>query len=229
MNNEELKRTLENHMHWLKQDCKGWENMYANLCYANLRYANLSGADLCGADLYGADLCGADLYGANLRATVLHNANLCGANLCGANLCGADLCGANLRATVLHNANLYDANLRGAIYLPYIPLACPETGSFIAYKKASKFIVKLKIPADAKRSSATTRKCRCNKAIVLEIQNLDGSKTSISEIASNYDDTFIYKIGETVTVMNFDDNRWKECSTGIHFFINRQDAVNYIF
>ena len=199
MNNEELKRTLENHMHWLKQDCKGWENMYANLCYANLRYANLSGADLCGADLYGADLCGADLYGANLRATVLHN------------------------------ANLYDANLRGAIYLPYIPLACPETGSFIAYKKASKFIVKLKIPADAKRSSATTRKCRCNKAIVLEIQNLDGSKTSISEIASNYDDTFIYKIGETVTVMNFDDNRWKECSTGIHFFINRQDAVNYIF
>ena len=31
-----------------------------------------------------------------------------------------------------------------------------------------------------------------------------------------------------VSVNDFDTNRWKECSTGIHFFMTREEAVEYI-
>ena len=150
-------------------------------------------------------------------------ANLYGANLGGANLGGADLYGANL-----YGANLYGANLDGAENIPFIPFACPDTGSFIAYKKAGGYIVKLQIPEDAKRLSATSRKCRCDRAQVLEIQNLDGTTADLTEIRSNYDKNFIYEVGKTVSVDIFDENRWNECSTGIHFFINRQEAVEYL-
>lgn len=36
-----------------------------------------------------------------------------------------------------------------------------------------------------------------------------------------------YHVGEIVRVDNFDDNRWRECSTGIHFFMTRDEAVRY--
>ena len=63
--------------------------------------------------------------------------------------------------------------------------------------------------------------------MVLDIQNLDGSKSNLSEIASSRNANFVYKIGEMVEVYDFDENRWNECSTGIHFFINRELAKQY--
>ena len=154
-------------------------------------------------------------------------ANLRGANLRGANLRGADLRGADLRGANLRGANLYGANLYGAKNIPFIPYACPDFGMFIGFKKASGHIVVLEIPEDARRLSATGRKCRCDKAKVLEIQNIDGSKADINSVASDRDSDFIYCVGETVSVPDFDEDRWNECSTGIHFFINRQEAVDY--
>ena len=81
--------------------------------------------------------------------------------------------------------------------------------------------------SNAKRSSATCRKCRCDKARVLAIETVDGAKADIEEISSNYDKTFIYRVGEVVTVDDFDDDRWNECAPGIHFFITREEAVRY--
>ena len=217
-------------------------NLYgANLYGANLRSANLRGANLYGADLRIANLRGANLYGAdlriaNLRDADLRDADLCNANLYGANLYGADLRSANLRGANLRSADLRDVDLRNAkiadevkwdMYTTFYPLQCPETGSFIGYKKASGHIVELEICADAKRSSATSRKCRCSKAKVLGITNLGGSASGLSEIGSDYNKNFIYRIGETVEVPDFDDNRWNECATGIHFFITREEAVKY--
>ena len=49
----------------------------------------------------------------------------------------------------------------------------------------------------------------------------------MTEVNSNYDSRFVYRIGETVEVPNFDDDRWNECAPGIHFFITRQEAVEY--
>ena len=182
MTREKLSTILENHKHWINEDCEGWENMKANLRVA---------------DLYGADLRGADL----------RYANLCDANLCCANLCGADL--------------------RGAKNLPFIPYVCPDTGSFIGYKKASNMIIKLEITEDAKRVSATSRKCRCNKAKVLGIYDYNHNLLEDKEVASDRDKDFIYLVGEVAEVKDFDEDRWNECSTGIHFFINFEEAVRY--
>ena len=106
-------------------------------------------------------------------------------------------------------------------------MACPETGSYIAYKKASGLIVVLRILEDSLRSSATGRKCRTNKAEVLRIESLDGHEVDVSEVKSSHDNNFIYRPGEVVSVDNFDTDRWNECAPGIHHFINRQEAVDY--
>ena len=124
-------------------------------------------------------------------------------------------------------ANLRGADLSEVKNAPYIPMICPEEGSFIGYKKASDKIVKLLIPENAKRSSATTRKCRCDRATVLAIYELDGSISNATEVASSRDSNFIYKINKEVVVDDFDEDRWNECSTGIHFFMQRHEAVEY--
>ena len=106
-------------------------------------------------------------------------------------------------------------------------MACPTDGSFVGWKKASEYIVKLQIPEDARRSSAGGEKCRCDKAFVIEIQNIDGTNADIETVCSDHDENFVYAVGATVEVSNFDDDRWNECAPGIHFFIDRRAAVEY--
>ena len=153
------------------------------------------------------------------------------ANLRYADLRSANLSYADLRSADLRYANLSYADLRYAKNVPFVPYACPDFGMFIGFKKAyyqsEPYIVVLEIPEDAKRLSATGRKCRCDKAKVLEIQNIDGSKVDVEFVCSQYDSSFKYKVGEIVSVDDFCENRWNECSQGIHFFINRQEAVDY--
>ena len=176
----------------------------------------------------------ANLFGANLRGADLRNADLRNAGLCRADLRCADLRDADLRCADLRNADLCDADLRCAsmdqmiwnIHTAFYPLQCPDSGSYIGYKKASGLVVELEIPADARRSSATSRKCRASKAKVLSITDINGNPAG-GQVKSNYDPNFVYAIGETVEVTDFDDNRWNECSTGIHHFITRAEAVIY--
>ena len=133
----------------------------------------------------------------------------------------ADLSGADLS-----EVDLSEADLSGAKNL-YLPITCPEEGEFIGFKKARGYIVKLKITEDAKRCSATGRKCRCSKAVVLSITKRDGSDSGVKEVASGYDGNFKYRVGETIEEPAFCDDRWIECAPGIHFFITRQEAVDY--
>ena len=146
---DELKTILELHKKWLAKQTDG---VRADLHKADLRWADLRWASLSEADLSEADLSGASLS-------------------------GADLSEADLSGAVLNWAVLSEADLSGAKGLP--PICCPEKGSFIGFKKCSGLlgdcIVELEIAEDALRSSATTRKCRCSKAKVLSITNLDGS------------------------------------------------------
>jgi len=147
-----------------------------------------------------------------------------------ANLSDADLSDADLSDADLSDADLSDADLSDAENVQY-PIVCPERGSFIGFKKAKSedfdpVIVELLILEDAKRSSATTRKCRCSKTKVLSITSLD-EKENYNKAMSNYAINFIYEVGKIVEVDDFDENRWNECSAGIHFFITRQEAVDY--
>ena len=169
----------------------------------------LNGMDGKRADLREADLRGVDLREADLRGANLREADLYGADLRGADLYGADLYGVDVKHT------------KG------IMMACPEEGSFIAFKKCrDDRIVKLEILADAKRSSATGRKCRCDKAKVLSISDINGFQ-EFNDAISKHDLSFVYKVGEIVSVEDFCDDRWNECASGIHFFITRQEAVEY--
>lgn len=178
--------------------------------------ACLRGADLRGADLRYADLRGADLFRANLRGANLRGACLCDANLYGACLLGADLRGANLSELTVAQTSIL-----------------PDEGDIIGWKKAlaldgAPIIVKLLIPSDAKRSNSTGRKCRANKARILDLQDRQGNSLPPDTTAySSFDPDFTYKKGETVHVEDFDTNRWNECAPGIHFFITRIEAVKY--
>ena len=175
---EKLNKVLDDHKHWICEDCDDWEHMKA--------------------DLSDVDLSGVDLSDANLRCADLRYANLSG------------------------------ADLRYAMNVPFIPYICPEKGSFIGYKKANSYIIELLITDDALRSSATSRICRCSKAKIVSITTLDGINDGTTEVRSNYDSNFIYKVGKIVEEPNFCEDRWRECAPGIHFFINRQEAVNYL-
>ena len=225
MDKQELKAILGKHLKWLRGEdggeranLSGADLFGADLFGANLSRANLSRADLFGANLFGANLSGADLFGANLSRANLSRANLSGANLSGADLFGADLFGAN--------------HIEKAKNLFY-PIACPEIGAFIGWKKArgknsrKECIVKLEITEDALRSSATGRKCRCSKATVLEVQDMNGNTLDQAAV-SDKDCNFSYIPGTVVSVPDFDENRWNECITGIHFYITREEAVRHI-
>ena len=157
----------------------------------------------------------ADLRGVNLRYAYLRN---------------ADLRDANLRNTDLDGADLGGADLSGAKYnecTAFLSFVCPEEGDFIAWKKVGSVIIKMRVPAEAKRSSSTTRKCRCEYAEVLELQNLDGTPYDDNKVVNNRYLETIYKVGEIVSSDSWDDDRWNECSHGIHFFITRDEALRY--
>ena len=130
-----------------------------------------------------------------------------------------------LEAAVKSHADLRDADLgdaknakRAIAYTRILP-----EGQIIGYKKGSKGeIIKLSIPADAKRSHAFGRKCRAEFADVLEISN--GEKSALN---GTHDKKIEYKVGERVTADKWDEDFRSECSHGIHFFITRIEAEDW--
>jgi hypothetical protein len=210
----------------------------ANLSRARLSRARLSWADLTWADLSGADLSGADLTWANLSGARLSRANLSGARLSGANLSRArlsrarltwaDLSGANLSGANLSGANLSGANLSRAKggELAAACLSIVHEGEMTGWKKcAGETLVKLRIPALAARSNATGRKCRAEFAEVLSIEDVSGKPIG-GHALSLYDRT-PYELGKTVRCHQWEPDRWRECAGGIHFFLTREEAVDY--
>ena len=132
----------------------------------------------------------------------------------------------SLRNANLRNADLNYADLSNAKNMPHIHMACPTDGTFVGWKKVKGHLIQLEIPADAERSSATTNKCRCDKAFVVSITNINNGE-SIDKIDNDEYAHTEYVVGEVVYPDSWDENRFNECSHGIHFFIDKQDAINY--
>ena len=222
---EELDEIIKKHQIWLIGDIDGTR-------------MHLEDYDLSGLDFAGMMLDDAILKGCNLR-----EADFGGACLVGVLFNKSDVTDAHFSSADVHNANFQEAIGTETTELMNIPMACPDTGSFIGWKKVEIYgengwvddygfckyaIAKLLIPEDALRSSGTGRKCRCNKAQVLAIEDYDGNPIECHvDARSSFDSTFKYPIGETVEEPNFDPNRFNVCSKGIHFFIDRQEAVRY--
>ena len=153
-----------------------------------------------------------------------------GADLSSANLSYADLRSADLRSADLRYADLRYAYLSYAKNLPFIPLACPSDGAFTGWKKVKEdgvsYLVELYILENARRSSATTNKCRCDKAKVISITRIDNGE-EVERVENSKHAITTYEVGCIVTPDSFDENRWNECSHGIYFFINKQEAIDY--
>ena len=128
---------------------------------------------------------------------------------------------------------------------------CPSEGSFVGWKVAMVFgrtsdkscefcLVRLKIPADSHRLRAfESKKCRCEFAEVAGIQLFDGSSLPDDTVAySMYEMTNFampslryrtnYRKGKTVFADGWVADRDIECGHGIHFFMNREDAISYV-
>lgn len=181
-------------------------------------------ADLCKNKLEYADFTDCDFTDADIQSTNFQDVCFIDVNFEHADANGADFRNASFDNCELENMQ-YDECTAG------FAMACPETGAFTAYKKARLYnsnncIVQLEVPADALRSSATTRKCRVSKAKVVAIYDMSGN--SIQKNAySNHAKNFVYRIGKMVEVKNFDKDRWHECAPGIHCFITKKEAELY--
>ena len=186
------------------------------------------------------DLHGRDFTNANLKQSTFTHANLCGADFRKCDLRSAYFRGADLRGVDFTDARLDNATLTDALIdettkgLP--KLECPKTGAFIAYKKVFEIgtdrtlIAKLLIPEHAKRTSATSRKCRASEALPIEFLFIHGLKSDVTKVHSWYDTDFIYELDKPVIPKEeFNEDRWNDCSSGIHFFMTFEDAVHYNF
>lgn len=208
----------------------------------DLRYADLSKLDI---DFVTFDHCnfeGANFYGSWIRARIIDssmkNTNLSKTKM-ECDFYKTDFYGAKTdpETSFYHSLLSYSINTYGL----GIPLACPSEGSFIAWKKCEgrknlkpfgDVIVKLLIPEHARRSSATTKKCRCDEAIVLDIQDYSGNSIANNVTAHSLflEDKIMYAVGKVIKPTKpFEENRFKECASGIHFFMDRDDAVDYVF
>ncbi len=246
MKSEDLKYILVSHVKWLNGE-DGGKRAYlrgtflrgANLEGADLRgaylgHAYLRGADLGDADLRDVDLGHADLRGADLGDAFLRDTNLRGAYLEGTNLRGASLRDADLRGAFLERANLRGAFLRGALLrgaslrdadlegakLPHFQI---PHGELVVWKKVQGKIVRLRIPKRARRTgSLVGRKCRAEYVVV---EWIEGGESVVSNGCGNGSAT--YTVGKTVYPDNYDPDPRVECSSGIHFFLTREEAEEW--
>ena len=201
-------------------DLSGWKLEHIDFSLSQFHRVCFDGADMQGCSLENAllDMC-------TFRGTCFHNANLKCAAMRYNDLTGADIEGADLMCAVLEHAKL-----DGIVYndeTKFFKMYCPEKGAFLGYKKCfNNRLVQLLIPEDAKRTSATMNSCRCSKAKVLTIKSFDYEE-EFDEALSLVDENFVYRKGEWVVVLDFDEDRWNDSTTGIHFWMTRAEALAY--
>lgn len=231
MTQEELNKIADKHQLFLQGEHRDWEKMRADLSNQSLKGLSLDGFNFLGALCKGTDFSNARISLTNFSYAEMEGAIFTNTKLDRAVFRYAELQNTEWKNCEAYQTDFYGAKLYGANNVPFIPLACPEEGSFIGWKKVrdkKDYIVKLKIPEDAKRSSATERKCRCSFAKVLGILDLNGNFADIKEIInSRYEPSIAYRVGEIVVPSFYSENRWEENAGGIYFFLDKQDAINY--
>lgn len=205
------------------------------IMHMDLRCADFSNIDFSWTDfedvcLDDADFTGANLSNARFSHISMQRVKLIGAKVCAANLRYCNLTGAHAEGADLENANFEFACMKHITSdekTRFFRMYCPAEGPFLGYKKCcNDRLVQLLIPADAKRVSATSRACRCNKAKVLTIKSFDYTQ-SYEEAWSLVDENFVYRKGQWVQADDFNEDRWMESTRGIHFWMTREEAKKY--
>lgn len=201
-------------------DASGKDFRGASLKGAVFQNTILDGADFSGADVENALFDGCSMAGADWTCANMRTASFRYCNMKGCRINGADLFGAVLEYACLDGV-ISDDDTK------WFRLYCPPKGAFLGYKKCvNDRLVQLLIPADALRTSATRPSCRCSKAKVLTIKSFDFSE-EFDEAWSLVDENFVYRKGEFVEVKDFNEDRWMDSTTGIHFWMTREEAMAY--
>jgi len=218
----------------------------AILCYADLSGADLWGAQMKGVDLFHANLELSDCYESDFSKAHFHNTILTGAHLdqanfnkavfvntkLDANLYWSNFAGAEFRGISVDSyTNLEGVNLFNVSFVHISPHSYYPTGRIISediygYKKCEdkeghSIIVKLKIPRGAIVFSINGRKCRTNQAEVISIEGADRAYSQFNHIS--------YYVGDKFFIYNFDCQYNVECGEGIHFFMTKKEAEQYLY
>lgn len=202
------------------EDLSDWDLSYMDFSLCIFKNVKFDGADMSHGMVRNALFDHCSLRGVNFEKSDLQSAAMRFNDLTGANIKGA-----NLFAAVLEHAKLDD--IIHDDETKFFKLYCPEEGAFLGYKKCfNNRLVQLLIPADAKRTSATMNSCRCSKAKVLTIKSFD-YKEQYEEAWSLVDENFVYRKGQWVEVLDFNEDRWQDSTTGIHFWMTREEALAY--
>ena len=204
-------------------DLSGWD-----MTGLDLSRSTFDGCNLNGTDFSGSKLDNVAFYNNDLRNMKLNGCLARGCSFRFQDMTGIDLSGANIYASVLEDAVnqdkvIYDEKTR------WYEMSCPEFGKpFIAWKCCTDLrVVMMLVPADAKRCMATMETGRVSKVKVLSIKSID-EKESYTWAQSTVDSDFYYEVGKWLEPANgFQEDRWKDSSPGIHFFLDRQQCVDY--
>ena len=236
---KDLKEALNNN--FANMDLRGVDFTGQNLSQANFEGANLEGATFIdailvstnfeGANLKNTDFSCANAWGANFNETNCQNSLFLSANLTEASFEGADLGGASFALANLTEASLEDAqNIDLAEFDNTVGIypVCPTHGSFtgwtIVENEEQEFIAMLSIPAYARRNSGTTRKCRADTAVVVDIQSLEGEHVAALVTKLKYRN-IKFTVGESVHDNHFEVDRFKVSSTDLYFYITKEEAL----
>jgi hypothetical protein len=193
----------------------------------NLRRATFERCDLRGTDLSGSMMDHVAFYNCEIRDMKLRGCKARGVMFRFHDMEGIDIRGANIYNSVLEDAVnqdkvIYDDDTR------WYKMSCPEEGPFIAWKCCTDLrVVMMLVPADAKRCMATMETGRVSKVKVLAIKSID-EKESYTWAQSTVDPDFYYEVGKWLEPANgFQEDRWKDSSPGIHFFLEREQCIAY--
>ncbi len=205
-------------------DLSGWDLSNTDFTRATFRDMTLDGANM-----DHCSICGSWFFGKNsLRNVKLTNSNMQEAGMRYVDMSGMDISGSNL-----HSACLEYTKQDGIVYddgTDWYEMKCPPEGqAFICWKCCIDFrVVQMLVPREAKRVMATQETGRTNRVKVLSIKSIDESE-SFDWAQSTVDPDFIYEVGKWIEPANgFEEDRWRDSSQGIHFFLERQQCVNYL-
>lgn len=216
--------------------------------HINFAYADLSNASFLGCVMEYCVFDNANMQGVTIRSTesaagpaVCYECSFADANLCKAMLADAVMHRAVFTGAKLRGADVGTDSIRsrfnesrfgGATGIPKrVVAACPvlPAGEFTAWKRcADGRIAKLKVPADAQRSSGLSNKCRASHVMTLDITSRLGRKCcnarSLLDVGGQ---DCAYRVGYVTEAHAFSTDRWETCAPGIHFFLTRKEACNF--